>query len=59
MRPGTIWTHETSLALGPNESKQIALPASLIANPGDMIFATSESAKDAVMLLQVPREVAD
>ena len=53
-RPGTVWTHEESIALAPKESKQLTLPSTLAANPGDFISVTTEATKDAVVLLNAP-----
>ena len=50
-RPNTAWTHEESIALGPNETKRIMLPATLKLEAGNWITATTEAQKDAVVLL--------
>ena len=50
-RPNTAWTHEESIALAPNETKCITLPATLKFEVGNWISATTEAQKDAIVLL--------
>ena len=57
-RPQTIWTHEQTITLGAGEVKRVALPKNLAFNAGDSIFVTTESTKDAVVLLIAPLKLA-